>query len=449
MRLAPAKFLPAIACCVLVTMFSSPAFAKTWCVNPSGTGGCFKTIQGAVNFASANDVIQVAAGTYTQQITIWQPVVLMGAGSGQSIINAAGLAHGIFVDGYDHPGLNNVTITGFTVKNALFEGILVVSASDVTIRSNSVEDNDSSQGLSFTGAATGCPNQPGDMVYENDETGDCGGAVHLIGAADSTVSENYIAGNADGILISDETAESRNNLIIGNTVINNPLECGIVLASHPPTGHVTRPYAPHFGVDNNTVAGNTSEYNGVQVGGAGVGFFSDGMGQGRVTGNVAAGNKLIGNGIAGVALHTHVGPNFGLPADDLSGNTIIGNWISANGADANDTATPGTVGININSGGGGSPVHDTTIAYNTITNEDVDIAVNTPAEVDLHLNNLLGGKIGVANVCAFDKAKNCSGYADATQNYWGCHSGPGGAGCSTVSGSGIRFTPSLGSSTTY
>lgn len=445
----PLKILPVVASGVLVAMFSSPALAKTSCVNPSGSGGCFKTIQGAVNAAAPGDIIKVAAGTYTQMITLWQPVVLMGAGSGQSVINATGLAHGIFVDGFDHPGLQNVTIIGFTVKNAQFEGILVVNAWDVTIHNNSVVDNDASQGLAFSGAATGCPDQPGDGVYENDETGDCGGAIHLIGTADSIISNNFISGNADGLLLSDETGETHNNSIIENNVVNNPLECGIVLASHPPMGHVTAPFAPHWGVDNNTIVGNTSENNGVQIGGAGIGFFSDGMGQGRVTGNVAAGNKLVGNGIAGVALHTHVGPSFGLPADNLSGNSIIGNWISANGADSADTATPGTVGININSGGGGSPVLNTTIANNTITNEDVDIAVNTPAEVDAHLNNLLGGKIGVANICTFDKAKACSGSADASENYWGCPSGPGGSGCSNVSGSSVHFVPSLGSATSY
>lgn len=441
-RLGSSSFL-SIACGVLVAAFCSPALAKTWCVNPSGSGGCSKTIQSAVNHAMPNDVIRVASGSYNEDVTIWQPVVLMG--SGHSVINATGLAHGIFVDGFDHSGLNNVTISGFTVKNALFEGILIVSASDVTVRNNSVIDNDASQGLSFTGATTGCPDQPGDMVYENDETGDCGGAIHLIGTVGSVISNNYISRNADGILVSDETAESRNNLLVGNTVVNNPLECGIVLASHPPTGHDTAPFAPHHGVDSNTVAGNVSKYNGVQVGGSGVGLFSDGKGQGRVTGNVIIGNKLIGNGLGGVALHSHVGPVMKLPADNMTGNAIIGNVISGNGADANDTATPGTVGININSGGGGSPVWNTVISENIITDEDVDIAFNTPNEVDMHLNKLLGGKIGVANVCSYDKAKVCTGYGDATENYWGCPAGPGGGGCSNISGANIRFVPALSS----
>jgi hypothetical protein len=78
-----------------------------------------------------------------------------------------------------------------------------------------------------------------------------------------------------------------------------------------------------------------------------------------------------------------------------------------------------------------------------IRDEDVDIAVNTPAQVDTHLNDLLGGKVGVADVCAFDHASICTGSIDATQNYWGCSAGPGGKGCATASGSDIRVFPWL------
>jgi hypothetical protein len=251
-----------------------------------------------------------------------------------------------------------------------------------------------------------------------------------------------MSGNADGILISDETAESRDNVLIHNIVTNNPLDCGIVLASHAPAGHTSPPFAPHWGIDNNTVAENLSASNGVQVGGAGVGLFSDGNGQGRVSGNVIIRNELTGNGLPGVALHTHVGPAFGLPADDMSGNMIIGNFISGNGADSGDTATPGPTGININSGSGGSPVYGTIISQNVIRNEQVDVAVNTPAELDMHLNELLGGNVGAANVCALDSVP-CVGSIDATNNFWGCPAGPGGKGCTTISGPSILFTPWL------
>lgn len=433
-----------IALCALVfASVSHFSMAATLCVNPAGSKNCYKTIQDAVNHASANDLIEVGAGTYTEEVTVGIPVSIVGAGAYASIIDATNLAHGIFVDGYDHPGLNNVVIRGFTVENAQFEGILLVSASDVTVNFNHIVNNDKSSGLQFTGALTGCPNQPGNGIYENDETGDCGGGLHLVGVANSTVSDNLISGNADGLLISDETAESRNNLVIHNIVRDNPFECGIVMASHPPANHTTPPFPPHHGVDNNSIMDNVSDNNGLQGFGSGVGMFSDGAGQGRVSGNVVANNKLNHNGLGGVALHTHVGPAFGLPADNMSGNKIIGNEISGNLADEDDTATPGRVGININSGGGGSPVRGTVISHNVIRDEDVDVAVNTPAEVDVHLNDLLGGKVGVADVYAFDGATACTGKIDATQNYWGCAAGPGNTGCSTIDATGALYIPWL------
>ncbi len=58
-----------------------------------------------------------------------------------------------------------------------------------------------------------------------------------------------------------------------------------------------------------------------------------------------------------------------------------------------------------------------------------NVAVRTSAQIDIHLNDLLGGGIGVAN--------QGTGVVNATQNYWGCPGGPGTPGCSTVSGNVI------------
>jgi hypothetical protein len=303
-----------VSCIVSFATFCQPASANTLCVNPSGHKGCFTKIQDAVNFASNYDIIQVARGTYNEQVTIGKPLSLLGAGD-NSTIDASNLAHGIFVDGLDYPGVHDVIIAGFTIENAQYEGVLLLTASDVTIRDNDVINNDKNPGLEFTGAPVACPGQPGSGTYEHDETGDCGGAIHLIGTVHSIVSGNFITGNADGVLISDETAESRDNLLIHNIVKDNPLECGIVLASHPPSGSSAPFFAPHYGVNHNTVAENVSSGNGVQIGGSGVGLFSDGNGPGTVTGNVIINNELTGNGLGGVALHTHVGPAFGAPAD--------------------------------------------------------------------------------------------------------------------------------------
>jgi hypothetical protein len=435
-----------IVCAVLFAAFSQPTAAKTLCVNPHGSSGCYSKIQNAVNHALSGDIIQVAAGEYDEDVTIGVSLSLLGAGPDRSTIDATNLAHGIFVDGVDHPGLHEVIVAGFTINNALYEGVLVVSAMDVVIRDNHINDNDKSPGLSFTGLPEPCPGQPGAGTYETDESGDCGGAVHFVGTVNSILAGNLITGNADGLLISDETGESRDNLVIHNVFKDNPLECGIVLASHPPSGSSGPYFAPHFGVNHNTVAENVSTGNGVKIGGAGAGLFSDGNGPGTVTGNVIVNNELTGNGLGGVDLHTHVGPAFGAPADNMDGNIIIGNFIAGNLADTADTATPGSVGININSGGGGSPVTGTVISHNVIRDEDVDIAINDPAGIAIHLNDLLGGKVGVEDVCAFDNPKNtsvCTGSIDATENFWGCPAGPSSAGCSTAGSKDILASPWL------
>lgn len=422
----------------IVAGFSQVAAAKTLCVSPSGSSGCYKSIQSAVTAASAYDVIQVAAGVYAEDVVVGKPLSLIGAGPELSTIDATNLPNGILTDGLSNPGLRDITVTGFTVQNALYEGILVLNTTDAVIRNNSVINNDK-EGPVF-GSGPACNGQPS---YETDESGDCGGAIHLLGAVGSIVSGNYVTGNADGVLISDDSGIAQDNVITQNNIINNPLECGIVLASHPPIGAVPPYYAPHHGVVNNTVSDNISLNNGVKVGGAGSGLFSDGEGQGRVTGNIIIHNTLIGNGIPGVAFHSHVGPAFGAPADDFSGNMVIDNYIARNGADTDDTATQGPTGINISSGDGGSPIYGTIITGNVIRDEDIAIAVNAPNEVDAHLNDLLTGKIGVANVCAFDGSSACTGSINATENYWGCSGGPGATGCSTAKGTAILFTPSL------
>jgi hypothetical protein len=424
-----------LGCAVLVGISPQNASAKNLCVNSSGSNGCYASINAAVAAASAWDVINVWPGTYKEDVVIGKPLSLLGGGANSTVIDSTGLANGIFVNGFDNAGLAHVTVADLTIKNAQWEGVLVVSAGDVTIRNNRIVHNTQAPAV-FTGAPEGCSGQPS---FELDETGDCGGGLHLIGVSDSIVSGNLITRNDDGILVSDESGLSHDIVIEHNRVVDNPGECGIVLASHPPVGAIG---SAHNGIRHITIADNDVENNGVTVGGAGVGMFTDGNGQGTVSQNTIIHNRLIGNGLGGVALHTHVGPNFGLPADDMNLNQIIGNYIARNLADGDDTATGGTVGININSGGGGSPVIGTIITGNVIEYEDIDVAVNTPAWVDVHMNQLLGGKVGVANVCTLDDP-SCKGGAIATENFWGCETGPGGKHCSTTSGPNIVSTPWL------
>jgi parallel beta-helix repeat protein len=403
-------------CAALVAGMCQPAAAATLCVNPGGTKGCYSKIGAAVLAASPNDTIRVAAGTYKEDVVIGKPLSLVGANRRNTIIDATGLANGVYIDGIDNPGLADVVVRGFTVRNANFEGILVTNASFVTVWDNEVTDND----LSLAPSVPACPGMPS---FETAEDFDCGEGVHLIGVDHSTVADNTIENNAGGILLSDETGATHDNLISGNVARNNPFDCGITLASHPPASGSGSP----LGIVHNTIADNDSTHNGTQVpgAGAGVGIFTFLPG-GTVSANVVINNRLRNNGLPGVAFHGHS------PGENLNDNIIVGNQISGNGADTDDAATPGPTGINIF---GISSITGTVISQNVIKDEADDIVANTPALVDVHLNILLGKQTGVDNLG--------TGTVNATENWWGCSGGPGAFGCASVSGPGVLFVPWL------
>jgi parallel beta-helix repeat protein len=401
---------------MLVIAICQTAVAATLCVNPRGKSGCFSKIQDAVNAAAAYDTINVAQGKYKEDVVVGKPLSLVGHNSSNTVIDATGLLNGLYIDGLDNPGLASVVVTGFTVKNANLEGIVITNASNVTVSYNQVLNNNRS--LDINDAT--CPGAP---PWETLEGFDCGEGIHLSGVDHSVVANNTSQYNAGGILLSDDTGPTHDNLISNNIVTDNPYDCGITLASHP---SATMSGAP-FGVFHNTISGNTSSGNGTQVpgAGAGVGIFDSIPGTMNY-GNVIINNRLTNNGLPGVAMHSHA------PGQTITDNMIIGNYIAGNGADTDDAFTPGPTGINVF---GVSPASGTVITNNVIKDESVDIAVNSPAIVDAHLNNLLGKGMGVLNLGL--------GSADATENWWGCSGGPGANGCATAAGSGVTFSPWL------
>jgi hypothetical protein len=204
--------------------------AATLCVRPGGGHGCYSTISAAVAAASAGDVIRVNPGTYHEQVIITKSLSLLASERGNTIIDATGLPTGIFINGMaaaPNPGVWGVVVSGFRVRNANFEGILIANASDVTILENEVTRNN--RALDIQNGE--CPNVP---PFETNEGLDCGEGIHLMGVDHSSIIRNEVANNSGGILTSDETGASHDNLIAENFVHDNPFDCGITLASHAP-----------------------------------------------------------------------------------------------------------------------------------------------------------------------------------------------------------------------
>lgn len=383
--------------------------AATLCVNPGGTSGCYARINDAIAKAGVSDTIHVSAGTYKEAVLITKPVVLTGDDG--AVIDATGLGVGMFVNGIGQTSLRNVTISGFTVENANFEGILLANVGAVTVSSNKVMNNNKA----LTSGT--CPGLPS---FETNEQSDCGEGIHLLAVNHSIIVNNVVQGNSGGILLADDTGGTYSNLISENTVQDNPWACGITLASHPPAA-ITKRTKP-LGVFHNTVYNNHSARNGLSNGGgAGIGIF-DSVPFASNYGNVIVGNYVDQNGLPGIAMHAHV------PGQNLSDNMIIGNTILDNGADTEDAATPGPTGINVF---GAGAVTGTMVFGNFITDESVGVAVNTNAEVQVNWNNLVGPETGVTNLS--------TGSVNANANWWGCSGAPGTSGCSTVSGPNVDW----------
>lgn len=409
------------------------ASAATLCVDSSGAPSCYAHIADAVAAAAAGDVIRVGPGTYNESITITKPLSLT---TDNAILDASGFKRGFFINGLAANGLTgtglaNVNISGFTVRNAMYEGILVLDASMVSVSNNNVMDNNTAL------SAGTCP---GLDAFETNEQSDCGEGIHFLGVDHSVITNNTITGNSGGILLADDTGATHDNVITFNTVHDNPYACGITLASHPayvpaavPTG-TTIPAA--YGVFHNMVYGNRSRANGnANGGGSGVGIFASSPGT-MSYGNVVVANYLTENGLPGIAMHAHA------PNQKLNDNMLVANTLINNAADAEDAATPGPTGINIYSL---MPISGNMVIGNSIQQEAVDVAIhapaipipNAPSPALVQFNSLGGNGVGVGNL-------SVGAPVNATENFWSCPNGPTVTGsCSMVAGPNVLWAPWL------
>lgn len=406
---------------------ASAASAATLCVAPGGIYGCRSTISAAVAAASPGDVIRVWPGEYKEQVTITKPLSVVAATAAAPLINAQGRANGFFINGMSaapNAGVANVVVSGFKVRNANFEGILLVNAAGAAILDNYVSYNN--KALDPANAVCN-----GIAKFETNENQDCGEGIHLIATDHSTIARNEVFSNSGGILITDETGTNHDNLVTENYVHDNPYACGITIASHPPATSIIPSAEVSFGIMHDTIKGNWSWHNGLGLpgAGAGVGIFAPGPGS-TAAANIVTGNDIRGNALPGVTMHNHAWLAAPAPPVNLNDNMIVGNYISGNAADTEDAATPGTAGFNLFSL---APVTGTIVSQNRFDHEAIDVVFNAPSgQLIAHLNDFAPG-IGVDNLG--------KGTVDATENWWGCVNGPGAAHCATVAGAGVTFAP--------
>lgn len=271
----------------------------------------YKSINAAIGAVTKGGTVVVCGGTYREDVSVAKALTIQGRSG--ATIDATHLTNGVAIRA------SNTVLSGFTVKNAIGEGVLVSGANGVTIQNNVVTHND----------LGGLPRNPVPNTYRACQAahgvpGDCGEGIHLMGSSNSTVRNNISADNSGGILLSDETGPTAHNRISGNVVANNVYDCGITVVGHNPAGAPGGMLAPKAaGVYDNVVSGNNISGNGIKGEGAGV-VLATGLPGGAVYNNTVENNSISGNGLSGVTVHSHVRGQY------LNGNVIRRNQIGTN-----------------------------------------------------------------------------------------------------------------------
>jgi hypothetical protein len=279
----------------LVGASAADAASSTVYVSKHGRGGnsdrsCatarYRHINQAIAAAPKGGTVIVCGGTYKVQAVVTKSLALIGRGN--ATIDARGqkpiskkLPGGSGVVVY---GTRNVEVTGFTVKNAGFDAILVGRSRRVLVSHNLLEHN-----------------------------GDVG--VDFNGSSESLATHNLSEFNkGGGFLIADDLGPAHYDAVTWNKATRNPGGCGVIIAGHSTSG-----------VWGNYVAHNLITFNGLnhKQPGAGVVIATEVKGE-RVSDNDVADNEIFGNGLAGVTIHSHV------PGQRMSGNQIVGNDIGKN-----------------------------------------------------------------------------------------------------------------------
>ena len=198
----------------------------------------FSKIQEAINAASPGDTIYVYNGTYYENILVNKTLTLIGENTETTMIDGGGTGTVVTISA------NNVTLTGFTLRNG-WEGADISGSPYNIISHNSIYGNFVTNMTGSVDAGIEIRYSHSNTIHDNTITNNKGSAIAIITTAhwvdgmkdynphNNIVYDNIIANNRYGIsaggnnIIRDNTLENScgisggsNSIIIGNTINN-------------------------------------------------------------------------------------------------------------------------------------------------------------------------------------------------------------------------------------
>jgi parallel beta-helix repeat protein len=243
---------------IFAVLFTLLAFVSGGCAGNTYTvcpgGGCnYTSIQAAVNASQSGDTIIVRDGTYIEnvQVDVANLTLQSENGSAFTTVVAALNSSDVFL-----VTANSVTITGFTVRNAIdsASGIYLGSVHHCIVSGNNASDNH--HGIDLYSSSNN--NLTGNTAYSNYR------GIYLRYSSNNTLSSNTASNNYYGIYL---RYSSNNNTLISNTALNNSY--GIYLLDSNNNNRLTDNTASnnwdgiglYSSSNNNTLISNTASNN--------------------------------------------------------------------------------------------------------------------------------------------------------------------------------------------
>ena len=399
---------------VLAASLVSPVQADP--VHNATQGTDHATLQAAIDAAADGDEINLDAGTYTEAITLNDKgLTITGAGENDVIIQSAEAPNGsAYVFRIDADG-SDITIQNLTIRNGRY-GIRSYHGNVNVLHCTFI--NNGYDGTPFPDSLTQAEANAHWSAHATN-----GGAMRIQEAGSSEIAYCTLTDNDRGIRF-----QNGANGDIHDNIITGTIQAGIYLAASTYDG---RSGCTNTEVYNNT-CNNGKEHGLLSIGGLNNSFTGNTCNNNWNTGIMlwhpseitVENNSFDGNNTR--AFH---GPGLGGDAD---GTVFIAGDVGADGA----AFSAKILGNDILNGSAGSEpvangVHLTsapagvTVDGNTFTGMDIDVHVLSQAAATVVNNNSLSAAIGVQNTDTDS--------LDATANWWGDESGPGGEGPGTGS----------------
>jgi CSLREA domain-containing protein len=461
--------------------------------DPDGAGpataigfDAFSTIQAGVNAVAAGGTVNVAAGSYTENVTIGKAATLLGANANvagsatrgaESNVRTVGNQTAVF-----SVSANNVTINGFnidgddpavtgaalasgddanvqygvrptgafnhvTVRDNIIRRVFIGFRGDGASQNNLVTENwfDSIGNFDFGYAVSLRTNYYADIT--NNKMTRAWTGVHTNnffapgGPATWTLSGNEVHSYAGGLLYWLEYQNAT-----GLTVNNNQFsaESGAV-ANNFGVLFVSIQDAVNPSFTNNTINGHNY----------GVGLFNVPTSN-HIT--LGATNSVANSTLAGVLLTDNLNFNPVGTTNFLAGgpgapSTVNVTGLAVNGNTGDGLKVEGTTnaqtlsvsGANVNGNSGTRGLEAVgahavaSVSGSTFTGFATGVSLQNSGGGSLSVNAHFNRIVAATN--AIDNPNNQT--ANLENNWWGCNAGPGGAGCGAVTGTGADFNPWL------